>query len=58
MSHHLLIYPLFPAILAGIVNWIYWKRKGYTAATQLVMGILIFYAVFYGILKLYYEWTS
>lgn len=58
MSHILLLYPIFPAVIAGFINWIYWKRKGYSSPTQLVMGILIFYAVFYGIFRLYYGWTS
>lgn len=58
MNHYLLIYPIPPAIVAGILNWIYWKHKGYSSASQLVMSILIFYAAFYGILRLYFGWSS
>jgi uncharacterized membrane protein len=50
----LLLYPILPAVIVGTLNWMYWRKKGYTAVTQLVMNILVFYALFYVIIKLFY----
>lgn len=46
-----LIYPIIPAILIGFLNYLYWRNKGYRSTTQLVMGIMVFYALFYLIFK-------
>jgi hypothetical protein len=50
--NNLLIYPLIPGIVLGTINWYYWKTKGYTAFTSLIMSWITFYAVSYLILKL------
>ncbi len=52
----LLVYPIIPAIVFGTLNWLYWRRKGFTSPTQLVMNILIFYAGIYGLLRLIASW--
>jgi len=38
----LFLYPILPALVLGILNWIYWKRKGYTSKGNLFLGILLF----------------
>jgi hypothetical protein len=43
--NNLLIYPLIPGIVLGTINWYYWKTKGYTALTSLIMSWITFYAV-------------
>lgn len=48
----LLLYPILPAIIVGILNYLYWRKQGYSAIAQLFMGIFIFYAIFYSILKI------
>lgn len=53
MKTVLFIYPIAPAIIFGTLNWIYWRKKGYTSPTQLVMNILLFYVAFYGIMRLF-----
>jgi len=45
------LYPILPAIVLGTINWIYWKRKGYTSKVQLILGIAIIYVGLYMILK-------
>ncbi|MCR9173647.1 MAG: hypothetical protein NXI10_14190 [bacterium] len=47
----LYLYPLVPGVILGLINWLYWRRKGYTSATQLVLGILLFYAVSFAIYR-------
>lgn len=49
----LLIYPIFPAMLIGTLNWLYWRKRGYTSKVQLVMNIFLFYAIFYSLLKIF-----
>jgi hypothetical protein len=46
-----LLYPIFPALVLGILNWLYWKKKGYTSINQLILGIIVFYAGFYLLFK-------
>lgn len=41
------IYPIAPAIILGTLNWLYWKRQGYTSKVQWAMNILLFYLGFY-----------
>ncbi|MDB2656658.1 hypothetical protein N9Y60_01240 [Crocinitomicaceae bacterium] len=48
---NLYLYPLIPGIIVGFVNWLYWRRRGYTSTAQLVLGILLFYAVFFAIYR-------
>jgi hypothetical protein len=53
--HHpyaLLIYPIIPGLIIGTLNWYYWKRKGYSSYTNLIMSWITFYAVSYLLLKL------
>ena len=50
----LILYPILPAAVLGILNWTYWKRKGYTSKGNLFLGILLFYTGFYFILKTFY----
>ncbi|MEJ6615516.1 MAG: hypothetical protein QNL61_01250 [Crocinitomicaceae bacterium] len=45
------LYPIIPAIILGTLNWIYWKRRGYTSKVQLILGIGIIYAGIYMLLK-------
>lgn len=47
----ILLYPLLPAIILGLVNYLYWRKKGYRSTTQLLLGIMVFYALFYVIFK-------
>lgn len=47
----LLLYPILPALVMGILNYLYWRKKGYTSINQLVIGSMIFYALFYLIFK-------
>ncbi|MCH2225526.1 MAG: hypothetical protein MK066_12215 [Crocinitomicaceae bacterium] len=51
--NYLLIYPIPPAIGFGVLNWLYWRKQGYTSIAQLFIGILIFYAIFYSTFKLF-----
>lgn len=54
MKDMILIAPLAPAVVFGLLNWLYWRRKGYTSPTQLILGIMVFYGVFYGIFRFLY----
>lgn len=47
----LFLYPLIPAIVFGLLNWLYWRKQGYTSIVQLFMGILLFYVGFYLLIK-------
>lgn len=51
---NIFLLPIIPAIFLGTLNWLYWKRKGYTSTTQLIMGILIIYTAIYLILSKIY----
>jgi len=47
----ILLYPLLPAIIIGFVNYIYWRKRGYRSIPQLLLSIMVFYALFYVIFK-------
>jgi len=47
----LYLYPLIPGVLLGLLNWLYWRKQGYTSKAQLVLGILLFYAVSFAIYR-------
>lgn len=51
---HPLIYPLIPAFVIGILNWLYWKKQGFTSPVYLVLGIISFYVIFYKFITLFY----
>ena len=40
----LFVYPLIPAVLLGILNYLYWKRQGRAGIQQLILGFMLFYA--------------
>lgn len=46
-----LIYPIIPAVIIGLLNYFYWRKKGYRSTTQLVLSMMVFYALFYLIFK-------
>ncbi|MFT5860922.1 MAG: hypothetical protein ACI865_003038 [Flavobacteriaceae bacterium] len=49
--HPILLYPIIPAIILGILNWVYWKKRGYTSIVQLFLGMVLAYVVIYYIMK-------
>ncbi|MBL1278890.1 MAG: hypothetical protein COA33_001360 [Fluviicola sp.] len=48
------LYPILPAIIFGTLNWLYWRKQGYTSIVQLGMGIMLFYAGLYLVIKKVY----
>lgn len=51
----LFLYPIIPGVILGTLNWLYWKKQGYTNVGQLVLGILVFYALSYGVFKYFMQ---
>lgn len=47
----LLLLPLIPAIISGLILWLYQRKQGYSSTVLLFQGILAFYAIFYLLLK-------
>lgn len=47
----LLLYPIIPAFFLGIVNYIYWSKRGYQSLNTLIIGILVSYALCYLLIK-------
>lgn len=48
---YLYLYPLAPAILIAVLNWIYWRKQGFTSKIHLGFGIIIFWAGFHILFK-------
>jgi hypothetical protein len=51
----LYLYPAIPGVILGILNWLYWRKQGYTSYTQLILGILLFYAVSFSIYRYFVQ---
>jgi hypothetical protein len=49
----LLLYPIFPAVAVGLIIWLYNRKQGFTSVPQLFMGIIVFYAIFYSLFKIF-----
>lgn len=49
--YSMLLLPIIPAAILGTLNWLYWRKKGYTSAGQLILGIIVFYGIFYMLFK-------
>ena len=49
------VYPIAPALILGILNWLYWRRQGFTSVGQLVLGIIVFYALSYPVIKYFID---
>jgi len=47
------LYALIPALTLGGINAWYWHRRGYTAVTQMILGLIIFYAGSYKVLEFF-----
>ena len=43
--HNPLIISIFPALVLGVANGIYWQRQGYKGWHLYYLGILAFYAL-------------
>ncbi len=52
--HPIILYPIIPAIIVGVLNWLYWKKQGHTSPIQLVLGIVLAYVVGYYIMKTFW----
>jgi hypothetical protein len=50
---HPLILPLFPAFVLGTINWIYWRKRGYSNSGAIVMSYIVFYAISYMLMKFF-----
>jgi hypothetical protein len=46
-----LLISLIPAILFGVFNYYYNRKRGFTNIGTLIIGIMAFYAIFYLILS-------
>ncbi|MFK7785528.1 MAG: hypothetical protein AB8B56_10450 [Crocinitomicaceae bacterium] len=49
----LLLYPIFPAVTLGLLSWLYYRKQGRVNTPQLFLGIMVFYALFYGLFKIF-----
>lgn len=49
----LLLYPIFPAVAFGLLVWLYYRKQGYNSIPQLFIGIIVFYGIFYSLLKIF-----
>ena len=47
----LFLYPIIPSIILGLINWLFWKKRGYTSKVRLIITILLSYVGFYILLK-------
>lgn len=52
---HPLIAPLIPAAVLGTINWIYWRRRGYTNFGSVFMSYVAFYGISYIIMKFFMQ---
>lgn len=49
----ILFYPIFPAVALGVVTWLYYRKQGLVNVPQLFLGIIVFYAIFYSLFKIF-----
>ncbi len=47
-----LVFVVLPGIFAGIINYLFLRRKGYTAYSYLILGILAFTGLGFLIFKM------
>ena len=45
------LYPIIPSIILGLINWLFWKKRGFTSKVRLIITILLFYVGFYLLFK-------
>ena len=49
--NELFLYPIIPSIVLGFINWLFWKKRGFTSKVRLIINILLFYVGFYLLFK-------
>lgn len=49
----ILVYSFSFGIVAGLINYLYFRKQGYTSFTVLILGIFAFSAIAYMFLKLF-----
>lgn len=49
----ILVYSFSFGTIAGLINYLYFRRQGYTSYTILILGVFAFSAIAYMFLKLF-----
>ena|GEM_PF-5960051 len=49
----LLLYPILPAVALGLLSWLYYRKQGLVNLPQLFLGMIVFYAIFYSLFKVF-----
>jgi hypothetical protein len=48
-----LIAPILPALIIGLINYLYNRKRGYTNVGSLIISVIAFYAIFYLMFKFF-----